>query len=243
AKELKELEKQKELEAQKSEIEVLKKQVEKTLRGMDVELERLKAEAEKVKMDIEAGKMERLGQAEALVTEIKRRAEMAADLLAKATEVDLRIKEAEAKARAELELEKVRSEREVKIAEARAFADVGVAEGKAMAEVAESERQIRALREMAEIAARIAEATAMGGVEGEAIRKGLEERFLSLLSQAGIDVAKWEQARSMAKTPPKSFTKIEKEITFEAERIKKCPSCGRMLAKDAKYCDQCGKPQ
>ena len=243
AKELKELEKQKELEAQRSEIEVIKKQVEKTLKGMDVDLEKLRAEAERVRTEIDAGRMERLGQAEALVTEMKKRAEMATDLLAKATEVDLRIKEAEAKAKAELELEKVRGEKEIKIAEAKAFAEVGVAEGKAMAEVAEAERQIRALREMAEIATRIAEATAIGGVEGEAIRKGLEEKFLTLLSQAGIDVAKWEQAKSMAKVPPKSFTKIEKEVTLEAERTKKCPSCGRMLAKDAKYCDNCGKPQ
>jgi len=91
---------------------------------------------------------------------------------------------------------------------------------------------------MQEIAARIAEATAMGGVEGEAIRKSLEEKFLTLLSQAGIDVAKWEQAKSMPKAPPKSFTKIEKSVSVEEEKT--CPNCGRKLAKDAKFCDLCG---
>jgi len=234
AKELKELEKQKELEAEKSKLEVLKKQIEKTIKAIDVDLEKLKAEAEKMRTEAEVGRLERLGQAQALVTEAKKKAEIAADLLIKTTETDLRVKEAEAKAKAELELEKVRSEKEVKIAGAEALAKVTEAE----VALAEKERQIRALREMQEIAARIAEATAMGGVEGEAIRKSLEEKFLTLLSQAGIDVAKWEQAKSMPKAPPKSFTKIEKSVSVEEEKT--CPNCGRKLAKDAKFCDLCG---
>jgi len=236
AKELKELEKQKELEAKKSELEVLKKQVEKAIRAIDVDLEKLKAEADRMRTEAEAGRLERLGQAEALIIEAKKRAEIAADLLVKTTETDLRVKEAEAKARAELELEKVKGEKEVKIAGAEALAKVAEAE----IALSEKERQIKALREMQEIAARIAEATAMGGVEGETIRKSLEEKFLSLLSQAGIDVAKWEQARSMAKAPPKSFTKIEKSISVEGGKTKICPNCGRKLAKDAKFCDLCG---
>ena len=227
---LKRLEVEKELESAHSQLDVLKKESQRVLQTIDVDIEKLKAEIVKIAIDIKAGGTERIGQAEALVTELKKRADLAGDILAKTTEAELKIKEQDAKFKGETEIERVH-----------AWKDVEVAKAEAQTAIAEKERQAKVLQELAEVMARMAEATAMGEVEGEAIRKSLEEKFARLLAEAGINVPKYEEVKAMAKTPPKPYIKIEKEVIEKGEeKTRKCPSCGRNLAQDAKYCDNCG---
>ncbi|MEM3765805.1 MAG: SPFH domain-containing protein [Candidatus Bathyarchaeia archaeon] len=206
----------------------IKKESQRDLQSLDVDIEKLKA----MITDIVAGETERSGKAQALVTELTKKAELAGELFKQTTEAELRIKELEAKSKAETELEKVKALKEIEVARA-----------KAEAEIAERERQIIALRELGEVMARMAEAVAIGGQEGEAIRKGLEEKFATLLAEAGINVPKYIQAKAMEKTPPKPYIKIDKEVTKEEEKTKRCPNCGRKLAEDAKFCDACGTKQ
>jgi len=224
---LKELEAKKEVESLRSQLDILKKESQRVLQTVDVDIEKLKAEIARV---VEAAGVERMGQAEALVTELKNRAEIAGEILKKTTEAELAIREQEVKSKGEVELERVRAWKEVEVAKA-----------EAQAEIARRENVIRALRELAEVMARMAEAVAMGGPEGEATRKGLEQKFANLLAEAGINVPKYMQAKAMAKSPPKPYIKIEKEVTKEGkQKTKKCPECGRKLASDAKFCDGCG---
>jgi membrane protease subunit (stomatin/prohibitin family) len=204
----------------------IQKESERDLQSLDVDIEKLKAI---IRFDIEAGGVERMGKARALVTELTKKAELAGELLAKTTEAELRIKELEAMLKGETELEKVKALKEIEVARA-----------KAEAEIAERERQLRALRELGEVMARMAEAVAIGGQEGEAMRKGLEEKFAALLAEAGINVPKYIQAKAMERTPPRPYIKIDKEVTKEEEKTNRCPNCGRKLASDAKFCDNCG---
>lgn len=213
-----------------AQLKRIQKESERDLQGLDVDIEKLKAI---IRFDIEAGGTERMGKAQALVTELTEKAKLAGELLAKTTEAELRIKEQEAKSKVETELEKVKALKEIEVARA-----------KAEAEIAERERQVRALRELGEVMAKMAEAVAIGGQEGEAMRKGLEQKFATLLAEADINVPKYIQAKALEQTAPQRFIKIEKDIIKSEEgKTKKCSSCGRKLAEDAKFCDSCGAKQ
>jgi len=76
------------------------------------------------------------------------------------------------------------------------------------------------------------------------MRKGLEQKFATLLAEADINVPKYIQAKALEQTAPQRFIKIEKDIIKSEEgKTKKCSSCGRKLAEDAKFCDSCGAKQ
>ena len=227
---------------------------------------------DRVKLDFETEDKVRKGQAEAMVKEmaakaeeISRRASIADKILERTTDADLGLKGDEQRSKAALEMEKTRgdtmvkmmeagtkvdleikkmdTEKDIKITETKAQAEVGVAKAKAEAEVAEGERQIRAIKEVASLAAQIAEANAIGGIERKAMIGGLQEKLYVALAQSGIDVAKLEQAKSMAKAPPSPYVRIEKEVTKELYKTSKCPECGHNLSKEAKYCESCGAKQ
>lgn len=227
---------------------------------------------DKVKSDFETEDRVRKGQAEAMVREmaakaeeISRRASIADRILERTTEGDLglkaeeqrskaalemektigdtMVKMTEAGTRVDLEIEKMHTQKEIEVSKTEAEAEVGVAKAKAEAEVAEGERRIRAIKEVASLAAQMAEANAIGGIEGKAMIGGLQEKLYVALAQSGIDVAKLEQAKSMAKTPPSPYVKIEHEVTKESYGTSKCSKCGHKLSKEATYCEACGTKQ
>lgn len=228
---LKEYEAKREIESAKRQYDILAKESEQILKTMDVEIRKIEGEMVRIVTEVEAGRTERIAQAEALRTELVERAKIAGELLRKTTETELKIKEMDAEFKVKTGL-----------AEIEAWKEVEKARAEAQRRIFEEENRLRTLKEIGEVLAKMAEAVAIGGAEGEAMRKGLEQKFVELLHQIGVDVAEYEKAKRFGQWPPTEI-KIEKKVTKEEEKTKKCSSCGRKLAEDAKFCDSCGAKQ
>jgi hypothetical protein len=219
-----------EIEQTKRQSAVLAKQTEQILKSMDVEVEKLQEDLAKIATDMKAYDTERLAQAGAVATELAKRAEIAGDILKKTTDTELKIKEMEADQKGKTSLASIEASKEVEKARA-----------EAQARIMQEENRLKTLKEIQGVLADMAEAVAVGGAEHEAMRKGLEEKFVTLLHQIGVDVPEYEKAKHLGKLPPTEI-KIEQTVAKGQEKTKTC-SCGRELKKDARYCDSCGKEQ
>lgn len=209
-------------------FEIIQRESAQILKTMELDVLKLEGEMVKLATEIKAGRHERIAQAEAVANELRQRAEASGELLRKTTETELKLKETEA-------------ENKVKtgIAEIDAWKEVEKARAEAQQRVMLEENKLKTLKEVNETLAKMAEAVALGGAEGEAMRKGLEQKFVELLHQIGIDVPEYEKAKALGRMPPTEI-KIEKKVTKEEDRTKTCPKCGRKLAADASFCDKCG---
>jgi hypothetical protein len=228
---LKEYEAKREIELAKRQYDILAKESEQFLKTMDVEIRKLEGEIVRIVTEIQAGRTERIAHAEAIRTELEERAKIAGELLRKTTETELKIKEMDAEFKVKTGL-----------AEVEAWKEVEKARAEAQRRIFEEENRLKTLKEIGEVLSKMAEAVAVGGVEGEAMRKGLEQKFVELLHQIGVDVAEYEKAKRFGWWPTTEI-KLEKKVRKEEEKPKQCPSCGRKLAQDAKYCDSCGTKQ
>ena len=220
-----------EIDPIKRQYAVLEKQSEQILKNMDLEVEKLQEELAKIATDTKAYDTERLAQAGAVATELARRAEIAGELLKRTTETELKIKEME-----------VDQKGKTSLASIEAWKEVEKARAEAQAKIMEEENRLKTLREIQGVLADMAEAVAVGGAEHEAMRKGLEEKFVTLLHQIGINVPEYEKAKHLGQLPPTEI-KIKQTVAKKEEKTKKCPKCDRKLAEDAKFCDYCGAKQ
>ena len=218
------------IETAKRKFDVLSKETEQILKNMDVETSNLESQLARIATETTAFSTERIAQAEALRMELEERAKIAGELLRKTTETELRVKETESEYQGK-----------AKLAEIDAWKEVEKARAEAQRRIIEEENKLRSLKEIGEVLANMAEAVAIGGAEGEAMRMGLEHKFVSLLHKIGIDVPEYEEAKRSGLSP-QARIKIEKKQKNTKE-TKKCSSCGRDLKDDARFCDSCGTKQ
>jgi hypothetical protein len=73
-----------------------------------------------------------------------------------------------------------------------------------------NDQQIRAVKEMADVMEKMAEAVAKGGLEGDKARKEAEAEFAQLLQKAGVDLSKLEKAKALG-ILPKNVLFIDKD--------------------------------
>jgi hypothetical protein len=73
-----------------------------------------------------------------------------------------------------------------------------------------NDQQIRAVKEMADVMEKMAEAVAKGGLEGDKARKETEAEFAQLLQKAGVDLAKLEKAKALG-ILPKDLLYVDKD--------------------------------
>lgn len=228
--ELNEYEAKREIEVAKRQFGVISKESEIMLKNMDVEMSKLESELYKIATETKSFNTERIAQAEALRVELEERAKIAGELLSRITETDLKVKEIDAEYKGKSGLSQIDAWKEVEKAKA-----------EAQRKILEEENKLRSLKEIGEVLAKMAEAVAIGGVKGEAMRMRLEQKFVTLLHQIGVDVPEYEEAKKSGKI---SQSKIKIEAKHKKDKgMKFCSSCGRELEKDAKYCDNCGKKQ
>jgi membrane protease subunit (stomatin/prohibitin family) len=211
----------------KRQVDLNTKQSEQLLAGMNVEISKLKAELLRTDTDAKASEQERLAQAKSLETELTKRSEKAGDLLVATTNAELEIKKLESQSKADVSLKELEAWQ--KVEEARA---------NAQQKLSEQQNQLQTLKEITEIQARMAQAIAMGGPEGQALQQNLEAKFAELITKLGIDYADLQRAKSSGKGKTTEI-KIE-QINHET---KQCVNCKKTIGKNAKFCDECGTKQ
>jgi hypothetical protein len=222
------LESQKNIDLLRRQVEINSRQSTQILTEIDVEVSKLQSELLKINVESEASRKERMAQAESLRVELEQRANIAADLLRTTTDAELRIKQLEADYKGKA------SEAQIN-----AWRDVEKARAEAQSMVSKEMLTLQFLKQIEETQAKIAEAIAIGGAEGQALRSGLEEKLAGLITKMGIDMPEYERAKRSGNTST-SELRIEEKIE---QTMKQCINCQRTLQQDAKFCDSCGTKQ
>jgi hypothetical protein len=219
-----------ETERSKGQLSLVIRENNQKLRAIDIELTKLGNEISKLDTESTAFNTERIAQAQAIQTELLGKAHIAAELLKNTTESEIKIKVMDAESKGKTDLAQIDAWKEVEKAKA-----------EAQRKIAEEENKLKTIKEIGVVLSEMAQSVAVGGIEGQAARMGLEQKFVELLHQIGVDVPDYERSIRSGKSPS-SEIKIEKKIIHETN-VKKCAKCSRELRGDAKFCDSCGEKQ